>query len=550
MNKNLSIKYLNSVNASSSWVVKLIIILLNLSCGSIIANIFPAKVLAAEEIYLDYGPLEFSLSVKYLDIYAKEGAIKGDLAAYAGYLNQEQLAKLKVALNASVDLNSLAIAQFLYSYQGEKILERVGRVVQTQSRQSGFYAIRSALILAAAEREGLTPLNILKKFPTRGIRINSQQGFKIIEDVSSILQETNRAIARVERKAIEEGTNNSQSNISVLPNLLEPGQYQYRRQLLTMRDRQRKRIFPVDLYLPQSILPVRLPLIVISHGLGGDRTTFDYLAKHLASYGFAVAVPEHPGSNASQIQALLNGFANKVTPPRELIDRPLDIKYLLDALETDYGEQINVERVGIIGQSFGAYTALAVAGAEINWNSLQSNCENLDDSWNLSLLLQCLALELPKSELKLKDDRIVSAIAINPLTSAIFSKTGLERIKIPVMFMSGSSDPITPALTEQIDAFNWLNDSDKYLALLKGATHFSTLNESAGSIPVPAQAIGPNPKIAQDYVKQLSLAFFGVYVTHQNSYQAYLNSDYAASISERAMPLSLVKKVEFSQFAQ
>jgi predicted dienelactone hydrolase len=550
VNKNLSIKYLNSVNASSSWVVKLIIILLNLSCGSIIANIFPAKVLAAEEIYLDYGPLEFSLSVKYLDIYAKEGAIKGDLAAYAGYLNQEQLAKLKVALNASVDLNSLAIAQFLYSYQGEKILERVGRVVQTQSRQSGFYAIRSALILAAAEREGLTPLNILKKFPTRGIRINSQQGFKIIEDVSSILQETNRAIARVERKAIEEGTNNSQSNISVLPNLLEPGQYQYRRQLLTMRDRQRKRIFPVDLYLPQSILPVRLPLIVISHGLGGDRTTFDYLAKHLASYGFAVAVPEHPGSNASQIQALLNGFANKVTPPRELIDRPLDIKYLLDALETDYGEQINVERVGIIGQSFGAYTALAVAGAEINWNSLQSNCENLDDSWNLSLLLQCLALELPKSELKLKDDRIVSAIAINPLTSAIFSKTGLERIKIPVMFMSGSSDPITPALTEQIDAFNWLNDSDKYLALLKGATHFSTLNESAGSIPVPAQAIGPNPKIAQDYVKQLSLAFFGVYVTHQNSYQAYLNSDYAASISERAMPLSLVKKVEFSQFAQ
>jgi predicted dienelactone hydrolase len=550
VNKNLSIKYLNSVNASSSWVVKLIIILLNLSCGSIIANIFPAKVLAAEEIYLDYGPLEFSLSVKYLDIYAKEGAIKGDLAAYAGYLNQEQLAKLKVALNANVDLNSLAIAQFLYSYQGEKILERVGRVVQTQSRQSGFYAIRSALILAAAEREGLTPLNILKKFPTRGIRINSQQGFKIIEDVSSILQETNRAIARVERKAIEEGTNNSQSNISVLPNLLEPGQYQYRRQLLTMRDRQRKRIFPVDLYLPQSILPVRLPLIVISHGLGGDRTTFDYLAKHLASYGFAVAVPEHPGSNASQIQALLNGFANKVTPPRELIDRPLDIKYLLDALETDYGERINVQRVGIIGQSFGAYTALAVAGAEINWNSLQSNCENLDDSWNLSLLLQCLALDLPQSELKLKDDRIVSAIAINPLTSAIFSKTGLERIKIPVMFMSGSSDPITPALTEQIDAFNWLNDSDKYLALLKGATHFSTLNESAGSIPVPAQAIGPNPKIAQDYVKQLSLAFFGVYVTHQNSYQAYLNSDYAASISERAMPLSLVKKVEFSQFAQ
>ncbi len=546
-NMIIYLKYLNSISWGYKWVFKLIIILLNLGCGSIITNIiFPAKVLAAEEIYLDYGPLEFSVSVKYLDLYAKEGKIKGNLAAYAGYLKQEQLERLKVALSASVDLNSLAIAQFLYSYQGEKILERVGRVVQTTSRQSGFYAIRSALILAAAEKDGLTPLNILKKFPTRGIRINSQQGFKIIQDVSLILQQTNRAISIVEREAAKETTSNSQSNISVLPNLLQPGNYLYRRQLLTMRDRKRKRTFPVDLYLPQSPFPHRLPLIVISHGLGGDRTTFGYLAKHLASYGFAVAVPEHPGSNAGQIQALLNGLANNVTPPREFIDRPLDIKYLLDELEDDYGTQINVQRVGIIGQSFGAYTALALAGADLNWNSLKTNCDNLDDSWNLSLLLQCLALDLPKTKFDLRDDRIVAAIAINPLTSAIFGQTGLAQIKIPVMFMSGSADPITPALTEQITPFTWLSDPDKYLALFKGGTHFSTLNESAGSIPVPAQAIGPNPKIAQNYVEQLSLAFFGVYITRSNTYQAYLNSDYATSISDEAMALTLVKSLELS----
>jgi predicted dienelactone hydrolase len=534
------LKYLNF----SSRSFKLVILVLS----SIIVSILPSKVLGAEEIYLDYGPLEFSLSVQYLDLYAREGKITGDLAAYAKYLNEEQLGKLKVALNTNVDLSPLALAQFLYSYQGEKILERVGRVVQTTSRQPGFYAIRSALILAAAEPDGLTPLNILKKFPTRGIRINSQRGFKIIEDVSSILQETNRSISLVEQEAKEEATSNSQFNISVLPNLLQPGTYRYRRVLSTMRDRKRKRNFPVDLYLPQIPFPYRykLPLILISHGLGGDRTTFAYLAEHLATYGFAVAVPEHPGSNASQVQALLNGLANKVIPPEELIDRPLDIKYLLDVLEKDFGEQINVRQVGILGQSLGAYTALVVAGAKLNWNSLAANCANLDDSWNLSLLIQCLTLDLPPSKINLRDERIVAAIAINPLTSAIFGRTGLNKVKIPLMMVSGSDDPVTPALTEQIKPFTWLTEPNKYLALFKEGNHFSTLNESSGSIPLPTQAVGPAPKVAQDYIKQLGLAFFGAYVINQNSYQAYLNSGYATSITQEAMPLSLIKSLKFN----
>lgn len=56
------------------------------------------------------------------------------------------------------------------------------------------------------------------------------------------------------------------------------------------------RSVPVDFYVPnQQAKPgAPIPVIVISHGLGSDRTTFAYLAIHLASYGFAVLVPEHP----------------------------------------------------------------------------------------------------------------------------------------------------------------------------------------------------------------------------------------------------------------
>ena len=520
-----------------------------LACCVCFLGCFTNKAVGAEDIVLNYGPLEFSLSVDSLETYATEGKIEGELKGYAGYLSPEKLMQFKAGLTTSADFSHLAIAQFLYSFQGEKILERVSRVIETKARQPGFYAIRSALILAAADQEngGLTPLNVLKKFPTDALRIDSRQGLKIIKDLSRVVQRNSQAIAAVEQKALKE----RQQYVAVPHDarkldLMRPGQYRYRRQILTMEDRSRNRNFPVEFYLPLIKQKQTLPLIVISHGLGSDLTTFAYFAQHLASHGFAVAVPEHPGSSASQIEKLLSGLDSDVTPPEELIDRPLDIKFLLDELAKKYGNKIDTNNVGMIGQSFGAYTTLAIAGAELNFATLAQDCLDSDDSWNLSLLIQCLALQIPESEteVNLKDERITSAIAINPLVSSVFGRESLSQIDIPVMLVSGSSDPITPALSEQIIPFTWLQTPDKYLVLLKGGTHFSTLNESAGSIPVPSKAIGPDPKIAQGYIKQLGLAFFGNYVTQQPIYADYLNSEYGLLISRRLMPLRLITSLE------
>ncbi|MEO1467023.1 MAG: alpha/beta fold hydrolase, partial [Cyanobacteria bacterium J06633_1] len=471
------------------------------------------RAIAAESIILNYGALEFSVSVDSLETYARTGKIEGELKSYANFLTPEQLEQFKIGLTTSADFSHLAIAQFLYSFQGEKILERVSKVVKTKARQPGFYALRSALILAAADsNSGLTPLNVLKNFPTDVLRVDSRQGLEIFNNLSKVVQQNALAIAAVEQQAIKERQEAAVAGSDVRKvrnlNLLNPGKYSYQRQMLTMNDRRRERNFPVELYLPQRDRQSKLPLVVISHGLGSDLTTFSYFAEHLASHGFAVAVPEHPGSSASQIEDLLNGLESDVTPPEELIDRPLDIKFLLDRLTERFSDQIDVENVGMIGQSFGGYTALALAGAEINWNSLELDCPNIDSSWNLSWLIQCLALQIPIAipEPELKDDRIKAAIAINPLVSSIFGESSLSKIQIPTMVISGSSDPVTPALPEQITPFTWLTTPEKYLVLLKGGTHFSTLNESGGSIPVPEQAIGPSPKIAHNYIRQLGLA--------------------------------------------
>ena len=490
---------------------------------------------SAEKIVFNYGALEFTVSVDALATFALTGEIEGELESYANFLTPAQLERLQVGLNTNADFSHLAIAQFLYSYQGEKILERVSQVIKTTARQPGFHALRAALILAAADPDsGLTPLNVLRNFPTNTLRIDSGQGLEIINNLSQVVQRNAMAIAAVEQEAIKESRDKSPGTPEVRNRqLLLPGKYAYQRQRLKLNDRSRERILTTDLYLPQTDSQQLFPLVIISHGLGSDLTTFGYFAQHLASHGFAVAVPEHPGSSSRQIEALLSGFAQDVTPPEELIDRPLDIKFLLDHLDQQFDHQIDTHNVGMIGQSFGGYTALALAGAKLNLTSLYQDCPNLDQSWNLSWLIQCLGVQIPEplKEKQLQDERITAAIAINPLVSTVFGQANLSQIKIPVMLISGSADPITPALPEQITPFTWLQTPEKYLVLLKGGTHFSTLNESAGSIPVPEQAIGPDPKIAQNYLKQLGLAFFGKHIQQKFDYTIYLHAAYGTVIS-------------------
>ena len=520
----------------------------------------PAR--GAEQIYISYGPLEFSLPIASLELYAKEGKIDQELSTYTGYLNPTQLEQLRRVLVARVDVTPVAIAQFLYSRQGEIILDRVSEIIQTKARQPGFYAIRAALIKAAARPDGFTLLNVLREFPTYGIRVDSQRGFQVIESLSYLVRQTGNAIAAVEQQAIAEASAQlpAQSSAQLLApprspfsgrvDLRQPGSISYSTQSLTLNDIRRQRTFPVDLYIPTLPTGRLAPVIVISHGLGSDRQTFAYLATHLASYGFAVAVPEHPGSNAQQIQALINGLANQVTPPTELTDRPLDIKFLLDELKRSFSDRLNLEQVGVLGQSFGGYTALALAGTKINYEQLEKDCAPTNESLNVSLLLQCRALEQPPIQDELQDKRVKGAIAINPVGSTIFGQSQFSQIKVPLMLVAGSDDTVAPALAEQIQPFTWLTTPNKYLVLLRGATHFSTLAESKDAIPLPPPVLGPSPNVAQDYMKALSVAFFKTYIANDVEYRSYLSASYAQFITQNTLPLSLIQSLTENQLKQ
>ncbi|MBD2725849.1 alpha/beta hydrolase [Nostoc sp. FACHB-892] len=516
--------------------------------------------LGAERISFYYPPFgEFSLSVDSLETFAREGKIDQNFSFYASRATPQQLAQLRDLLQQRFNVTPTLVSQVTYSPIGEQVMQQLGELLLTESRQNGFYAIRASLILAAVDQEGLTVVNLLRKFPSNTMRVNFTEGLRIVDDLSQLLRRRDEVVASLQKEAIAQAAN-STVDFSQKLDLRSPGKFRWQKKNLELNDFLRNRRLPVDIYLPetQNSLSPPFPLIVISHGLASDRSPFVYLAEHLASYGFAVAVLEHPGSNAERIQQYFSGLAGP-PQPTEFINRPLDIKYLLnelqrlEKLDPTLQGKLNFQQVGAIGHSFGGYTVLALAGANINFNQLRQDCDPITSSFNLSLFLQCQAIELSPTIYQLKDDRIKAIMAINPINSSILGEDGISQIKVPVMLVGASQDIFAPPVFEQIRPFTWLSASNKYLALIENATHFSAIAEPTSEnnvLPVPAALLGPDRTPVYSYLNALSVAFLETHLLNRPEYRSYLQPSYATYISQEPLNLSLLQSLSADQFNQ
>jgi predicted dienelactone hydrolase len=77
------------------------------------------------------------------------------------------------------------------------------------------------------------------------------------------------------------------------------------------------------------------------------------VASHLASHGFAVALPDHIGSNGDYRAALFAGLTHDYFAASDFLNRPLDVTFLLDELArtnvSQYAGKLNLEQVAIAG---------------------------------------------------------------------------------------------------------------------------------------------------------------------------------------------------------
>ena len=77
------------------------------------------------------------------------------------------------------------------------------------------------------------------------------------------------------------------ADIAALPPVLD----------LTVLDAARQRDIPIRIYLPTNSAPE--PVVLFSHGLGGNREGSRFLGEHWAARGYVAVFPQHPGSDDS-----------------------------------------------------------------------------------------------------------------------------------------------------------------------------------------------------------------------------------------------------------
>ena len=518
--------------------------------------------ISAEAIrfYID-GPVMVSLSLDSLEIFAETGEITGDLKLFTLFLDDEMMAQLRQGLQQRFPVTVVQTYNMSYSPLGRDAIAQVGKIVRYSPNRNGFYGLRAALIGAAAnsDEEGWTILDAIAQFPTKTIEVNVQDLFYLKRLLEIYVTYNQAAVKAIVNQAQTEAESQSDLSLANLADLSQPGIYDFEQRTITVTNPALRQTgaglsvnydFPVDVYLPQG-LSEPAPIIIISHGFGAIKENFVYIAKHLASHGFVVLVPDHVGSDLSYRETFLQGRLNTLLSPIEFINRPQEISFLIDRLEelvasdSQWAKLLNLEQIGVMGDSLGGTTVLSLAGAEINHARLVKTCDRETVILNFSLYLQCQAQHLPPQNYQLGDPRIKAAIAGYPLSSGIFGPEGMSKIDIPLLMTAGSQDLVAPVVTEQIHPFVWMESEPKYLALFKPGTHFATGEPNAeGTESIPPILIGEHQEFGRKYFKALNVAFFETYLRERNEFSPYLTSAYGQLISQdNPMSLEIIQSL-------
>lgn len=522
--------------------------------------------LAAEKITTFVGPLQISIAVDSLETFADKGKIESDLGLILNRLDEPARVEFRKLLQQRFDnISPDFISRYSRLTIAEGILHQIGEIVQPQPGINGILGMRSAVISAAADKqEGLTIINVLRRFPSQNIYLDSGSLLKLGLNLRSITKYKEAAIAEVIRQSNIEASA-SPVNSDRLPDLSQPGTFEVQKQAMSFRiDRPHtKDIVSVpydlnfELYEPQGISNLA-PLIVITQGFGATPDTYGYIAQQLASYGYAVASIEHRGTNLAKRLEYPNTELTSWITPSEFVSRPLDVTHLLDKFEDlvannrSWKNRLDLHRVGVFGYSFGGYSALAIAGAEINFPRLEEECSTEELNPVVSFTFQCQAKYLAPHSGKLKDPRIKAVFSVYPLTNPIFGKEGMSQIDIPTAIIAGGKDNVSPPVQNQIHPWLWLATPDKYLALISQGGHLTTVKpKDRGIEGIPkveeTPRTDPQGEIAANYLSSFSVAFFNRHLQGLEEYKPYLTADYAKSISQENLSIYLTQSLQPEQ---
>ncbi|ELY2498563.1 alpha/beta fold hydrolase [Cronobacter muytjensii] len=212
------------------------------------------------------------------------------------------------------------------------------------------------------------------------------------------------------------------------------------------------------------------PLLLLSHGFGGNWRNLDWLAQHMAEQGYIVAAMDHPGTTTRNKQP---------AQAQALGERPHDVTRVLEALigNPKTAGKIDEQRIAAAGHSLGGWTVMALAGARFSAPRFVADCENHPQLGGCKVA-RTLGIGLPGTENQLvkslRDTRIKAVVSLDLGLARGFTAESLSQVAIPVLVMSAGVDSDdVPAALESGYLAHGLPASLTRTVSVPGATHFS-----------------------------------------------------------------------------
>jgi predicted dienelactone hydrolase len=360
----------------------------------------------------------------------------------------------------------------------EQILLALSSVVMLDdlSAETGGDMPWAEALQQAAAREGtLTLARVLRELPGQSVTIDLEEA---VWQIGGIIRQQRQADRRLAGRIPQ----------AVDPALAKPGPLRPLHSSTSLMVPHRPRPLLVEVVRPERRGSGRL--VLISHGIWDDATSFMGWANHLASHGYSVLLSQHPGSDGAQQRAMLAG---KIPPPspKELKLRPLDLSALLDGAAAGQIAGLGPVRsdaVVVVGHSWGATTALQLAGARPNARQILQRCQNPHDPQrNLSWVLQCSFAASADQALK-PDQRVVAVVAVSPMLSLLFADGAREGLAARTLVIAGNRDWITTPDPEAVQGFLAPAALGHRLVLVQGGDHFN-LRAPAGGDGGPLQGL-------------------------------------------------------------
>lgn len=178
----------------------------------------------------------------------------------------------------------------------------------------------------------------------------------------------------------------------------------------------------------------KYPLIMMSHGHGGDRRDRTWLVEYLVKSGYIVASVEHYGNSWRSYNPLLS---------LRFWERARDVSFAISSLLNDpyFKHQIDTDRIGFVGYSLGGMTGLALGGAKAqNVKEIVVKQQESFKEIDPELVKQ---VDFTDAHGSFADKRIKALVLLSP-AAFVFPDKSFKSIKVPVALVASEGDEVLP----------------------------------------------------------------------------------------------------------